>query len=386
MKVLVVFTDMLRMNLLNIYDARKTRTSFDSLIKEIGGTLYLNCYTPAPDTPRSLACMQTGLYPERNGCDSRIKWPKFYIKSSVDTLWNILSNNKIEINYYNQASCYETGPIYIKDCKKINFYNCLDTFTGKILLNASTNELDFLTLNDYHWSIDDYGGSLKATIRAKEILSDIISSFFRKINISKYDHILMFSDHGHMLDKEGAHQKSDLEYLEDGRTKIFMFHHKKGDTTNFLKSNNNLHSIQDLFSTILELFQINMQVETSKSLLTSNGHNYLIIEDHNNFSVSLSQRILLWRYVARDKSSFYTNIYSNKSIGCIDEKKVIEKINEHSSSYADCRKQIEILQKYSNLKSDLTSYNNGKKRLSKSQKLMFKILNRINRKYLKWYF
>lgn len=74
MKILFVFTDMLRPNLLKSYNSKiKNKGPLDDFIESFGGTLFKNCYTPAPDTPRSLGCLHSGLYPNKNGCDTRIR-------------------------------------------------------------------------------------------------------------------------------------------------------------------------------------------------------------------------------------------------------------------------------------------------------------------------
>ena len=74
MKILILFCDMLRANRLKTVNKDIFHwTVFDKWIQDFGGCTYSNCYTPAPDTPRSLACFYTGLYPKLNGCRSRIR-------------------------------------------------------------------------------------------------------------------------------------------------------------------------------------------------------------------------------------------------------------------------------------------------------------------------
>ena len=69
MKILFLFCDMLRANKLKIINTDIKRfTSLDKWLLKFGGTIYKKCYTPAPDTPRSLACLYSGRYPIRNGC------------------------------------------------------------------------------------------------------------------------------------------------------------------------------------------------------------------------------------------------------------------------------------------------------------------------------
>lgn len=91
MKILIVFIDMVRVDHLNTYNPRAKESLLDKRIRRLGGVLFTRCYTPGPDTPRSIACMQTGLYPYFNGCDTRIRWPKFFIKDDITTIWDHIS-------------------------------------------------------------------------------------------------------------------------------------------------------------------------------------------------------------------------------------------------------------------------------------------------------
>src|SRR3989338_5821760 len=78
MKILIIFVDMLRPDMLQVLNSAVAKGPLDEELEKIGGTLYRNCFTQAPDTARSLACVWSGKYPYKNGCDKRIKNPKFY--------------------------------------------------------------------------------------------------------------------------------------------------------------------------------------------------------------------------------------------------------------------------------------------------------------------
>ena len=82
MKILLCFIDMLRPDLLNLYGNRFV-SQVDLFFEKLGGTVYRNCYTPGPDTPRSTACILTGCYPKKNGCDARVKYPKYFLKKNI---------------------------------------------------------------------------------------------------------------------------------------------------------------------------------------------------------------------------------------------------------------------------------------------------------------
>lgn len=379
MKTLLVFADMIRIDLLSVYNHQLAHTSIDQLINTMGGKVYTNCYTPAPDTPRSLACFQTGLYPAFNGCDTRIKWPKFYIKKEVDTIFDILSINGVKINYYSPQGDIDTGIVSIKDENKIDFFTDFDLFSSNILAN-DCDEFDFITLDDYHWAIDDYRANMFAVKRGHDIVSDTLNIFFQKHPYNEFDHIFFFSDHGHILDKEKAAMRSPLELLHDNRTKILMFHHSKNDCN--LLYDGRLCSILDLYSSLLSIYRLKYDKRDSISLLNPQGglHNYLVIEDHADFTVSLNQVISLWRYIS-EEGSFYTNIYELKKEGIFDTADdIIETlIQSKSPTYVEVKKQISILQEYSKMVANRGTYSNGIKRLNSKLVFVFKVKSKCLR-------
>ncbi|MDR2410362.1 MAG: hypothetical protein LBE13_19935, partial [Bacteroidales bacterium] len=109
MKILLLFIDMLRVDKLSLYNHFVKQTVIDEFILNLGGTLYMNCYTPGPDTPRSLACIQTGLYPYFNGCNLRTQWPRFYINGEIETLTDICMKNNIAVNIYISEEEWNVG-------------------------------------------------------------------------------------------------------------------------------------------------------------------------------------------------------------------------------------------------------------------------------------
>ena len=56
MKVLTVFIDMIRANRLSTFNADVAMdTPLDVAFKNLGGTVYTNCFVPGPDTPRGMS-------------------------------------------------------------------------------------------------------------------------------------------------------------------------------------------------------------------------------------------------------------------------------------------------------------------------------------------
>lgn len=385
MKVLLVFIDMMRTDLLSVYNQNvKDKTSFDLLLEKIGGCIYTNCYTPAPDTPRSLACLQTGLHPYFNGCNTRIKWPKYYVKEEIDTIFDILSNNKILINYYAPKVDLDTGALSIKEGSVVNLFTNIEKFTSNIL-QSTCDEMDFLTLDDYHWAIDDYGATHKAVKIGHNIISNVLNTFFRTHSYDEFDHIFFFSDHGHKLENEIALMESALELLRDDRAKILMVHRSKRNSG--LSIDNRLCSIQDLYATILSIFHLNYDHRDSLSLLStskSDVHDHLIIEDHADFTVSLNQVISVWRYIS-DAGSFYTNVckYSKEGYCELSNSTIISLIKQKSPTYLDYERQMLILKEYSKMSEKYCTYSNGGKRLGRKKQVLLKVKNKCYRFLIK---
>ena len=119
MKILLVFIDMIRVDHLSLYNDNMEKTSLDLFFENLGGTILTNCYTPAPDTPRSIACLQSGLLPYLNGCDSRVKWPRYFMKPNIETIFDIAVGLGYKVNLCATKSDIETGLFKFKENENI---------------------------------------------------------------------------------------------------------------------------------------------------------------------------------------------------------------------------------------------------------------------------
>ena len=71
MKSLLIWVDMIRPNRLGIINPNVNETVFSSVLSDVGGVFYRNCFSPGPDTPRGMATFFTGMVPTKNGCESK---------------------------------------------------------------------------------------------------------------------------------------------------------------------------------------------------------------------------------------------------------------------------------------------------------------------------
>ena len=108
MRILMVFIDMLRSELV-------FSTQADSQImktcRKIGGTLFEACYTPAPDTYRSMGALWSSCYPAENGCDNRCKRPFEWLKKPEETFLEYL----IHMLEHGKGKMWDFFPTYIQN-------------------------------------------------------------------------------------------------------------------------------------------------------------------------------------------------------------------------------------------------------------------------------
>lgn len=223
MKILLVFIDMIRVDHLSLYNDNMEKTSLDLFFENLGGTILTNCYTPAPDTPRSIACLQSGLLPYLNGCDSRVKWPRYFMKPNIETIFDIAVGLGYKVNLCATKSDIETGLFKFKENENISIFTTIEDFTDTVHL--SENTLSLIAIDDYHSAIDDYGGTSLGIKEGQKVILYSLNNFLTPDIVNKYDYSFFFSDHGHALQSEIVMQKNKLELLSDGRTKLFMFYH-----------------------------------------------------------------------------------------------------------------------------------------------------------------
>jgi len=375
MRVLVVFIDMIRPNRLSIINKNiKDDTPFDKSLKNLGGTLYNNCFTQGPDTPRGMASFATGKIPFENGCNSRIKWPRDFLNKDLKTVYDLFIEKEYKMTFFSNPNEREFG-LFPDHITRMDIHN-KDYELSKYLKNTELeeNHFIFISLPDFHWSIDDNGNT---TYGEKKAYKDVTNSFEIIFNIFKkddFDHIFLFSDHGFKF----AHEfKSQPRYmlLNDDRTNILMFHRKKGDINN-ININNKLCAITDIFYTIDEILNNNNH---KKSLFSKEEIKHIIIEDHLTFETSINLNIELWAiamhkyiYVRDLENGYLIDRNNNIKIGIINE---LDNILKTKSSFKNSFYEHQKVYKYNELILKQTVFMYGGKR--KKISIFFNLYNRI---------
>jgi hypothetical protein len=299
MRVLTIFIDMIRANRLSTFNKYiKTDTPLDTAFKNLGGTIYNNCFTPGPDTPRGMSSYYTGVNPYLNGCNTRLKWPQYFLNKELQTVFDLFLDKNYKIDCFSSPREKDTG-LFPDHIAKMDIHNN-DLDINKYLseLKLKDNHFVFVSIPDYHWAFDDFGYSTNGEKKAYKVTKSVWDIVFKNLNKDDFDHIFIFSDHGF---KFGIERKleSKAYMLNEDRTNNIMIHRVRGQ--NDLIKNSKLSSLSDLYSTYEDI--LGFKKIQNISLLSKKEHKFIILEDHINFAPSINQNIELWALI--DKNILY---------------------------------------------------------------------------------
>jgi hypothetical protein len=378
MRVLTIFIDMIRANRLSTFNENvKVDTPLDKAFKDLGGTVYINCFTPGPDTPRGISTYTTGVEPWNNGCTTRLKWPESFLKKELKTVYDLFLEEDYKLDMFSALSEKTVGffPEHIASQDIFNTDNNLEKYLNTITLN--NDHFLFLGLSDYHWAFDDFGYTKEGEKKSYNIVKSAWDIIFERFHKDEFDHIFIFSDHGFKFNYE--RKKYSKEFLlNDDRTNIIMLHREKEKTN--LDKNKKLCSIADIYPTYQQI--LGLETTEGISLLSNKERKYILSEDHKTFIPSVNQNIELWSlttseyiYIRTLENAILIDRVSKKTDTLIQNH--FDKILVEKSSFGKYFNVYEKVFKYiKNVKLDSSlHYSNGKIRVKKNQKyIMFSSL------------
>ena len=296
MKVLMIFLDMIRPNRLSTFNKNiKIDTPLDISLQNIGGTFYSNCFTTAPDTPRGMASFATGQVPNLNGCNTRVKWPRYFLNKEQKTIYDLFLEQNYKISMFSNPNERQTG-LFPEHVSLMDIHNH-DYDLNKYLSNIKleNDHLVFVSLPDFHWSFGDNGYSTYGEKIAYKDISQSFEMIFDNFDKDEFDHIFIFSDHGFKFRSELFYSPKYM-LLNDDRTKILLIHREKGRSTNF-NINDKLCAITDIYPTVDYILN---GKKTETSLLNDSERGYVLIEDHLEFAPAVNQNIGIWALVTNE--------------------------------------------------------------------------------------
>lgn len=350
MKILAFFIDMLGADCLNIGNSSAERTDMDVFFQKLGGTFYTNCYTPAPDTPRSTACMWTGLYPKANGCNNRLKYPGRFLKPEQH-LWETLENKGYQFNVFLRRPDNEIG-LLPKPYDKYAYYGNIENFLTSLELQEDS--FTFLYLPDLHIVLDNYGYTKKALKKGTSLVAELLNKTFATYDKDLFDYIMIFSDHGFRYEFENR------EFLLDtDRVRTTMFIRRKGEKE--LLTDTRLCSTLDVYPTVCEMINNPLPEKVDGCSILSSEHSYVLLEDHEDFTVKLGQAVEHWGVVL-DKGICRLECsgkWNTNEMAGFDELYWESLIQEKMDDYQENRKLWDALHIYDGNKVVSNMYSDG---------------------------
>ena len=275
----MLIADMLPGNRLNINNSAIPMTPVDKVLSRMGGTNFSSCFTPAPDTPRSLASLFTGQLPKNNGCDTRTKWASKFVDSQSISIFRQLQNLNYEIVAYMQEGISHL--FFPSDSSEnINQFSSLFQSLKEVSrLEKKENLLYFLHVMDYHFVVDDLEGAASADFQGNLRIAKCIEGVLNELGDNFFDLIIILSDHGCKL---SDNSKNMWSHLNNDRTQILMFIHKKNEIG--ISVNNKLTSIMDVYPYICSELGIDVNFKQlkldGKDFKVESNNRLLIVEDY----------------------------------------------------------------------------------------------------------
>lgn len=349
MKILCVFLDMIRLDHLQLFNPEIKETSLDEFLSSLGGTLYTKCYSPGPDTPRSNACLQTGLLPCFNGCETRIQWPKFFIKDNISTIYDKLAQSGYRVNLCAETNLLDTGLFRYSPSEKIYEYSTPKDFLENGIIEENT--FSFIRTGDMHAAINDYHATEKSFKVGFKMIDIFFKQYITRDYINQYDYTIIFSDHGCGVFKESIKKLDPLYLLGNQRSQLLMFLHMRKDKG--IKRDERISDITDMYATIADIIGENDFRQGYSFLQKAIPGRIIHIEDHTDFKVYPEQMIKQWRVISEtfDISTDINHFLIKK--GSVDDlKKCEQRLSEYSSNYLKYKKQLDVWKYYDEIRKD----------------------------------
>ena len=343
MKFLLIFIDMIAADNLHLCNEKAEMTALDESFMKLGGTLYTNYYVPAPDTPRSAGCMWTGLYPKANGCDSRLKYPGYFLKPGIENIWDIFANQGYSFNIFMRESNVKNGTLpgqYGKLAYKCDKGNDIDGFLKSV--DLCENSVTFLYLVDLHSHIEIYNATKEGYKKGDYFEAQILARVFQQLEADEFDHIFIFSDHGFRFAGE-----NHRHLLERDRIKTVLLWRQKGEIG--LRRDPSLRTVMDMFPTICDILDYQTSNTVDGKNLLGEGHEYVLFEEHRQFTLQIGMTAERWAVLWHDKLYWLDceggDLFEDPQAIDFDSEFFEKEIAERMSDYAMNKKIMEYIKR-----------------------------------------
>lgn len=333
MHILVIMIDMLNTSELNLYNNKKLVSDLEREILSSNPRIFLNSYTQGADTTRSLSNFWTGTNLGSNGVYHTGDSPNIYLIK--DDFLQIFQKNDFKINIYTSLYKRFSLPPNYEKYSSVNRSENLDEFLSELELTLKTHEntLTYIDIQDYHWSIDDYGANQKGISRGFKESFLTLTKINNKIG-NFLDINIVFSDHGHLYTGQIESQKKIAKYVfDDSRIRtLFSISQKNSNKIIFDKR---LTSLIDIFPSLVDFANLEYDISNLDgfSVFKNESHKFLFSENSYRLYRTKDLSIDTWKIISLD-GSYQIDRY-NKEIrqGQIDKTLAIDYLLKNSLSY-----------------------------------------------------
>ena len=381
MKILTIFIDMLRSEQVYTREEGWKNSALQEFFLNIGGTLFSRCYTPAPDSYRSFACFWSSQYPAKNGCFCRSMKTYDYLKAPEETFLGKLKVKGYQFNSFvgawNNDKIGFLPAVYDPLKDRLSTGKFLSEFLKEIKIED--NSYTFINLEDMHFILEDEWTTDRAFTHGVQKIIDLMKIIFEIVNKDEFDEIIFFSDHGFRYYGEG-----DGYLLDRRRSNIFLFWHHKGEVD--ICVDHNLRSIMDVYPTLLNHCGIafcESGIE-GKDLFRTEGHDFLLFEEHSGYYSSFLDPICQWAVVDKG-GQFY---FVDETLSWKEKKDFAERgfyedqLSDKMTNFGELKMQISLQNEYKSMKTDVYMvdfFSDGELREKKNITLKDRIKRRLKR-------
>ena len=343
------FADMLRANLLFSDADARIRNPLEQLLAQLGGTLFSNCITSAPDTPRSMGIFFSGQSPSSNGLNRRSMWPGPFLSPSTEVLFGrvIEAGHPLKI----VAQSVEAAGLLFPS--EIQAHATFFASPEQLAAQRGPNEpleITFVQSNSYHDVVSARAGHKSAHLEGCRILAEEIQNALDSLALGPGDQFVLFSDHGCKLSNDGYGLH---EYINRDRSQVAFYH---SDFSNgSMKANDGLFAMEDIHFVVSKLLQDALNDEAAVmpiSLTIPKTRELVHVEDHAAFSTNIGDPTRRWAVFSEDFEYFESlgagsKVHLLKTPGGLSsqdaEELAISYLNEFASDYSQLTQQYESL-------------------------------------------
>lgn len=342
---------MLRANRLLVNDEALTRDGLEKLLESIGGTLFSNCITPGPDTPRSTGMFFTGELPKVSGVNARSKWPGPYLEPDKTTLFSWALSKGIPIKIIDE-SINHSGLFFPQEVQiKAKFFPSLDSLrAAEEQGDALELEIIFIVSMTYHKVVDDRSAHKSSHRLGAELIASELEEVVSDLQLGPGDQLILYSDHGCKLSDDSF----DEDSLTDRDRSQFVFFHSQF-TEPKVTSDNTLFSMVDLhfiISGLIKSLVLTGGAGANGMLELPEAREMVHVEDHEAYSTKIGDVVRKWAVFSQDFEYFESlgkeplvNLkVTNAGLALVD---VVSRSQEYlkmnASGYADLKYQFETL-------------------------------------------